>query len=96
MSDTQNTEEQIASWAELQFTPKDIARGLDLDRDEAVRRMYDETDPWGAAYSRGQLFAEAKMRKAVYTLAGQGSTPAQKQFTEYVDRRKAIDRGKRR
>jgi len=87
---------QIAVWASLQFVPAEIARGLELDPDEAQARMYDETDPWGLAYARGQLMAEAKVRKAILTLAGQGSSPAQAAFVKMVEERRAKDADGRR
>lgn len=69
----EETAAQIAELAELQFTDREIAIIMQLDPEELIDRFSDAVD-------RGRLLAEAEVRKSIYRLAKQGSTPAQKQF----------------
>ena len=65
----------ITELAQLQFTDGEIAIIVQLEAREMVKKHRLDID-------RGRLLAEAEVRKAILTLAKQGSTPAQKQFME--------------
>ena len=67
-------EEQIEELAGLQFADFEIATICGLERaDLATYRQH---------IDRGRLRAEAEVRRAILTMAKQGSTPAQKQLME--------------
>jgi hypothetical protein len=68
-------EDQIEEFATLQFTDKEIATVMQLP-------VMDMVNKFSKAIDRGRLLAEAEVRKSVYELAKQGSTPAQKQFMD--------------
>jgi len=77
-SQLKSIEQQIEELAELQFSKEEI--GIVVDK------LTDEIDTtYKINYDRGRLKAQAAVRAQIYKLAIQGSTPAQKQFQEYVD-----------
>jgi len=86
------TEEQLANLEELgklQFDAPEAAVVLGLDAADLLARLRLPQSPASLRWLRGQMLAEAEIRKSIFTLARQGSTPAQKQFLELVeDRRK--------
>jgi hypothetical protein len=82
MSDKKSTVEMIEEWAELQLSVEDIFFALGLIDDKAV--LCDPSHEWTQALRRGRLKAEASIRKSLYIQASQGSSPAQKQFLEFV------------
>jgi len=67
---------EIESLAEVQFSVQEVAIITEL----SVEQVSD--GPGAVAYARGKLKAEAEVRRAILTLAKQGSTPAQKQFMD--------------
>jgi len=73
--------EQIEELAELQFSIEEIAIIVELEVSE-VRRDYRKE------YDRGRLLAQAEIRKAILQQAKQGSSPAQRQMMELIDRNK--------
>ena len=68
---------EIEELGELQFSIKEIEViiGRKIDNDEKK-----------TAYKRGKLKAEAEVRKSIYQQAKQGSTPAQKQYMEIIQK----------
>jgi len=82
------TEQQIEEWAELQFSEEDILFALEIDEEAFDNAMEDRNHPWSKAMRRGQLKADAAVRKSILTMAKQGSTPAQKQFLDIIERRR--------
>ncbi|MBI4816655.1 MAG: hypothetical protein HY791_10370 [Deltaproteobacteria bacterium] len=71
--------QQLEELGSLQFTRAEAALivGLpDLEGDVHT------------SFLRGQLKAEAEVRRAIFTLAKQGSSPAQKEFLGLVERRR--------
>ena len=80
-----NRLEEITELAQLQFSAAEVATIMQLDRSEFEEAM----EHGGAvleAYERGRLMAVAEVRKAVLTQAKQGSSPAQKQMIEIMDK----------
>jgi hypothetical protein len=79
--------QKIAEMAELQFTDDELQLICELPatdmRDLDVRR----------AIAAGRLKAEATVRLSIKTSAEQGNSPAQKQFIDLVERRKAAEKG---
>jgi len=74
----------IEEWAELQFSPAEIAFQAGIDADLLRRAIADGRHAYGVAYKRGKLRAEATVAKSLYLLAQQGSGPAQRQFLDRV------------
>ena len=68
--------DEIENLAELQFSKKEIQIILDIHLD---------TEKEKTAYLRGRLKAQAEVRKAIFTQAKQGSTPAQTQFIKLME-----------
>jgi hypothetical protein len=82
---------QLEEHASLMFSIREIA--LILGFHEAVLRslVSDEKRPEYVHFNRGRLLAEAKIRKSIYDLANNGSSPAQTQFLELIDDAKLDD-----
>ena len=77
--------EKIAGFAELQFTPEQIAVIMEIEP-----KAFEEPDVEKAFY-RGRLRAQAEVRAQIKQLAIQGSTPAQKQFLTLVEESAYLD-----
>lgn len=67
----------VNDFAELYFTPKEIAVILQVDAEEFLLEMEDESSQASIAFLRGRLMAKASIRKKLFLLAGQGSSQAQ-------------------
>lgn len=70
---------EITRLAELQFDLREVARIVGL-HESVLTGPGPERD----AYDRGLLLAQANVRQAIYKMAKDGSTPAQKQMTEFM------------
>ncbi len=73
------TKDQIEELGKLQFSEDEVCIILEFEGNE-IPNIYKRP------YERGRLLAEAEIRRASFKNAKQGSTPAQKQFFELVDR----------
>jgi hypothetical protein len=71
--DAPTTLEVIEEFARLMFGPADVAIGAEVDESQ-IR----DDPPSRAAYNRGRLAAQARVRKMILTMAESGSAPAQK------------------
>ncbi len=80
--------EQIENLAELQFRPEQIAVILEISEEEFA----EEKSAAYRSYLRGQLHAEAEVRKSILKMARQGSTPAQKQMLDIIERNRTPPR----
>ncbi len=67
----------ITEFAELFFTPKEIAIVLQKAGEEFLLDMQDETSEAAQAFQRGRLMVKASVRKKLFLLASQGSSQAQ-------------------
>jgi len=74
----------IEEWAELQFGPDDIAFQIGLTTEALQRHIATPGSVYGDAFRRGRLRAEAVVARSLYTLAQQGSSPAQRQFLDRI------------
>ena len=83
---TDNTLKQIEEMACLQFLPAQIATIIGIDPEEFGDECELQQSPRYHAYIRGQLKAEAEVRKSIFDMAKHGSTPAQKQMLDIIDR----------
>lgn len=72
---TNENSKAIEDFASLQFTDNEIALIMNMDIDDLIDKFRSDID-------RGRLLAEAEVRRAILTMAKQGSTPAQKQFMD--------------
>lgn len=77
--------DSITEFAKLQFTPDEIATIVQCPLAD-LRSIYQPS------LDRGRLLAEAEVRKSVYQLAKQGSTPAQKEFMKLNAQAKRANR----
>jgi hypothetical protein len=69
MNDTDLKE--VQELAELHFSRKEVATILGLDADLA------ESEEFEKAFETGRLLCDAQLRRAIFKLAKQGSSPAQ-------------------
>lgn len=76
---------EIEQLGELQFSIREIAIIMQLD-EAALEKKVRENKIVRNAYERGRLKASAAVRKALLQLAKQGSSPAQKQMLELIDK----------
>ena len=67
----------ISTYGEVFFTPKEIAIILQLNMQDFIDDCRDINHEAHAAYMKGTLLSEAKIRKSIINLAISGSTPAQ-------------------
>ena len=88
MSEKKKCLNEITEFAKLQFEPKDIAIILDLNVQEfeSLCLGKDNSDE-KTAYQKGLLLADAELRKSIYTMSKQGSSPAQKEFLSIIKKR---------
>ncbi len=73
---------ELESLGELQFTLAECALILQIEPEE----LNTEDKNIINAYERGRLKASAAVRKAILQQAKQGSTPAQKQMLELIEK----------
>mgnify|MGYP003146465034 CR=1 FL=1 len=72
---------------ELQFSVEEVAAIMEIDFKTFEREI--KKDPKiSIIYRRGMLKADAAVRKAIFEQAKQGSTPAQKQMIELINKAK--------
>lgn len=74
---TEEQLKQIEELAALAFSVKKLAIILGVDEAELRHAISDETGDVFKRYQRGRLLSESEWRKSVFTLAKQGSSPAQ-------------------
>jgi hypothetical protein len=75
---------QIEELASFQFTEAEVATMLGLE--------HLKEGPHLTAYKKGQLLAEAEVRKSILHHAKAGSAPAQKAFLDLVEKRERLKR----
>lgn len=68
---------QVTEWAQMLFTPEEIAIVLQVDTGKMQDNINSRQGLVYAAYKRGQLLTIGKIRKAIIELAESGSSPAQ-------------------
>jgi predicted DNA-binding protein YlxM (UPF0122 family) len=76
--------EEITRFAMLQFSAKEIAFIMQIDETEFQAEMNNTESEIYKSYYRGKLLAEAEVRKSIFTMAKQGSTPAQNSFLNLI------------
>jgi len=73
---------QIEELAELQFQTEQIALIVGIDQSKIDKEGCENH----RAFMRGRLKAEAEVRKSIFLMAKQGSTPAQKQMLDIIEK----------
>lgn len=68
---------QVTEWAQMLFTPEEIAIVLQVEVHALQSSIESRQGEAYAAYKRGQLLTIGKIRKAIIELAESGSSPAQ-------------------
>jgi hypothetical protein len=66
-----DTLQEVQDLAAVFFTPNEITQILGIDESLQFE------DDFKQAYKKGQLITEAQLRKGIFKLAKQGSSPAQ-------------------
>ena len=79
---------EITELSMLQFTPEEVAKVLGLNVNEFIAEINDDSSKIAFAYECGRLKAEAEIRKSIFSMAKQGSTPAQKQMMDLINQNK--------
>ena len=66
----------IEQYSSLMFSKAEIAEILEMPSDAFMELLENDEEAF-KAFRKGRLVQEAKLRKAVFDLAGNGSSPAQ-------------------
>ncbi len=81
---------QIEQYSGLMFSREEIADILDVDR-QLLTELLDEGD-YLRAFKKGRLLREAQLRKAIFDLAANGSSPAQAFAAKLIENAKMEDK----
>ena len=73
------------------FSKEEIAVILEVDPVQLVDLLEDQDNPVFRAFQRGRLKREAEVRKGIFDLAQNGSSPAQTFAMKLIDNAKAND-----
>ena len=82
---------EVETYASLMFTKEEIAVILEVDPSELKVLLKDQDNPVFRAFQRGRLKREAEVRKGIFDLAQNGSSPAQTFAMKLIDNAKAND-----
>jgi len=81
---------QIEEYSGLMFSREEIADILDVDR-QLLTELLDDGD-YLRAFKKGRLLREAQLRKAIFDLAANGSSPAQAFAAKLIENAKMEDK----
>lgn len=82
---------EVETYASLMFTKEEIAVILEVDPAELKTILEDQDNPIFKAFQRGRLKREAEVRKGIFDLAQNGSSPAQTFAMKLIENAKADD-----
>ena len=82
---------EVETYASLMFSKEEIAVILEVDPVQLVDLLEDMDNPVFRAFQRGRLKREAEVRKGIFDLAQNGSSPAQTFAMKLIDNAKAND-----
>jgi len=82
---------EVETHASLMFTKDEIAVILEVDPAELGTLLEDQDNPVFKAFQRGRLKREAEVRKGIFDLAQNGSSPAQTFAMKLIENAKADD-----
>lgn len=81
---------QIEEYSGLMFSREEIADILDVDRQLLTELL--EDGYYQRAFKKGRLLREAQLRKAIFDLAANGSSPAQAFAAKLIENAKMEDK----
>ena len=82
---------EVETYASLMFTKEEIAVILEVDPSELKILLKDQDNPVFKAFQRGRLKREAEVRKGIFDLAHNGSSPAQAFAMKIIENAKMDD-----
>jgi len=82
---------EVETYASLMFSKEEIAVILEVDSVQLVDLLEDQDNPVFRAFQRGRLKREAEVRKGIFDLAQNGSSPAQTFAMKLIENAKAND-----
>jgi len=82
---------EVETYASLMFSKDEIAVILEIDPAELAVLVQDQDTPAFRAFQRGRLKREAEVRKGIFDLAQNGSSPAQTFAMKLIENAKAND-----
>ena len=82
---------EVETYASLMFSIEEIAVILEVDPVQLVDLLEDQDNPVFRAFQRGRLKREAEVRKGIFDLAQNGSSPAQTFAMKLIENAKAND-----
>jgi len=82
---------EVETYASLMFSKEEIAVILEVDPAELAVLLQDQDNPVFRAFQRGRLKREAEVRKGIFDLAQNGSSPAQTFAMKLIENAKAND-----
>jgi len=82
---------EVETYASLMFTKEEIAVILEFDPSEFKVLLKDQDNPVFKAFQRGRLKREAEVRKGIFDLAQNGSSPAQAFAMKIIENAKMDD-----
>ncbi|NCA75632.1 MAG: hypothetical protein EOM90_04800 [Alphaproteobacteria bacterium] len=81
----------LETYASLMFSKSEIAVIMEVDPGKLSDLIGDPQSSAGKAFQRGRLKREAELRKGIFDLAQNGSSPAQTLALKLVENAKADD-----
>ena len=81
----------LESYSALMFTRGEIAVIMEVDQNELSDLLMDKQSPAYKAFQRGRLKREAELRKGIFDLASNGSSPAQTLALKLIENAKTDD-----
>ena len=82
---------EVENYASLMFTKEEIAVILEVDPVQLHTVLEEQDNPAFRAFQRGRLKREAEIRKGIFDLAQNGSSPAQTFAMKLIENAKAND-----
>lgn len=82
---------EIEYYSGLMFSKKELAIILELSETEFIDMISDPDSLAAKAFSRGRLKKEAEIRKSIFDLAQNGSSPAQSFAVKLIENAKMDD-----
>ena len=82
---------EVEQYASLMFSKEEIAVILEVDPAELVVLLQDHDNQVFRAFQRGRLKREAEVRKGIFDLAQNGSSPAQTFAMKIIENAKMDD-----
>jgi hypothetical protein len=81
----------LESYSSLMFNRNEIAVIMEVDPAELSELLRETQSPAFRAFQRGRLKREAELRKGIFDLAQNGSSPAQTMAIKLIENAKAED-----